>query len=337
MFYRVGSFDKESQLALEGNDDMITSLSFGSDSTTLAVAMSSGLIFILSKEPTLDWDIRKSLKCNGTSPTLLFSPDISSPFLVTVDGTSTCTVFSTESWEVVQELSCSRGSKWTSVAFDPSGTILAIGGETKSHHLETPGGSVMIVRVGELLRLKYFSIGESFANPPLLCQKLSALSDVERAQILFYRSDVEESEGHAHFPLERKIRGGIATEEEDDNMASLGSTAMARQPPFEALMKCLTYLLMQFPQTAFVGCAGHGNMFETILERDNPRLLKLLFDVTLVSCQSCSYMIMNEEMRNGTVTNALVASADAFPEGNHFDRRLIVSLALISLTLNLLY
>lgn len=259
--------------------------------------------------------ITKHIEFDSTILHLLFSPDMTSSFMAIVDGTTKCSVLSTESWELVQVVPSSRNCRLNSVAFDPSGTVLVIGGKAPSLHSET-GGLLLVVRVGELLRLDFFSIGTDFTEPSMLYEKLSSLSATERAQILFHRSDFAwESADHSHFPLERNIRSGLATMEEEDSKASLGSTKMKTKPKFERVMWCLTEILTRFPQTAFAGCGGHGNMFDIILKRDNPRLLKLLFYVTLVSCRSFPYMIMNEEMRNGTVTKALIASCDPFPEG----------------------
>lgn len=234
--------------------------------------------------------------------------------MAVLDGSEKCSIYGTDSFEVIQQIPCSETCKLTSAAFDPSGTILAIGGETKSLR-SNAGGMVLIVRVGELLSSSFFCLETHSADPTRVCQKLSSLSAVERAQILFHRSETEESAAHGHFPLERKISSGVASRKERDSKESLGSSVMRTERSSEAVMVCLKAILIQFPQTAFVGCSGHGNMFSALLERDNPRLLKLLFYSALVNCRSFPYLAMNEEMRNGTVTRALVDSCDAFPEG----------------------
>jgi hypothetical protein len=234
--------------------------------------------------------------------------------MAVVDGSKKCSIFGTDNFEVVQQIPCSETCKLTSVAFDPSGTILAIGGGSRSLR-SSAGGVVLIVRVGELLSLGFFHLETRNVDPTRVCQKLSSLSAVERAQILFHRSDTDKSATHGHFPLEQKISSGLESRKERDSKESLGSSVMRTERSSEAVMACLKAIVIQFPQTSFVGCSGYGNMFAAILERDNPRLLKLLFYSTLVNCRSFPYLAMNEEMRNGTVTRALVASCDAFPVG----------------------
>jgi len=278
--------------------------------------------FVSLVEPTLpfsvlDRAIKRKVKREGTALRVLFSPDVASSFMAVVGGTKKCSIYGTESFELVQDIPCSQSCLLTSLAFDPSGTIMAIGGE-RQLVLSEGDGLVLIVRVGELLRLDWYCrSGRIFANPELLCQKLSSLSAVERAQILFHRTDDgEEVVDRGHFPLEQRIRNALVAKQKESNDAMLGSTIMNTEPPFDALMTCLRAILAQFPQLVFAGVPGYGNtLFEVLLERDNPRLLKLLFYVALVTCRSYPYLAMNEEMRNGTVTRALIASCDAYPEG----------------------
>jgi hypothetical protein len=224
-----------------------------------------------------------------------------------------CSVFSTASFELVQEIPC-QVNCLTSLVFDPSGTMLAIGGETNSFQ-SGRGGVVLVVRVGELLRLQWFFSNAGFADPPLLFQKLSGLCEVERAQLLFHKTNFGE-EGHddGFLPLEHRFRDAIDAKSEQTAM--LGSHMLTSQSPSDLLVTCLKELLKHFPQTVFAIAPGHGSMFEVALERENPRLLTLVFSAALVACRSYPYLMMSEEMRNGAVTNALIAACDTLPEGS---------------------
>lgn len=249
----------------------------------------------------------------------LFSPDAMSSYLAVVDGTSKCTIYGTESYESIQEISCGMNCTLISLAFDPSGTILAIGGRTGSAQSEGDG-VLLIVRVGELLRLEWFCRGDKiFADPARLCKKISSLTAVERAQILFHRADdTDEEVNRGRLPLERKIRDAIAAKRKE-GVTVLGSTIMNTEPPFDLLMECLKAILTKFPQSVFVGAPGYGgDMFSVLLERDNPRLLKLMFYVALVTCRSYPYLAMSEQMRNGTLTRSLIASCNPFPDGKTY-------------------
>jgi hypothetical protein len=154
--------------------------------------------------------------------------------MAVLDGSEKCSIYGTDSFEVIQQIPCSETCKLTSAAFDPSGTILAIGGETRSLRSNT-GGMVLIVRVGELLSLDFFCLETHNADPTRVCQKLSSLSAVERAQILFHRSETEESAAHGHFPLEQKISSGVASRKERDSKESLGSSVMRTERSSEAV------------------------------------------------------------------------------------------------------
>lgn len=259
-------------------------------------------------------DVKKTLICDGEEACVLFSPDLTSSLMAVVNGTKKCIVFGTESFEVVQDICC-VSSDLMSLAFDPTGTILVLGGRTQSLH-SSSAGVVLVVRVGELLRLEWFCQGKRFADPALLCQKLSSLSSLERAQILFHRSiEGDGSDDHTKFPLEQNITRALATKQDKHDKASLGSSKMNSEPPFDTVVVCLRSLLSHFPQTVFAGAPGYGNVFGILLhERDSPRLLKLLFYVALKTCRSVPYLAMNEDMRNGTVTKALIASCGMYPE-----------------------
>lgn len=257
--------------------------------------------------------IKKTLRCDETASCIRFSPDISSSFLTVVTGTKKCFIFGTQSFEVVQEIFC-RSSTLNTLCFDPSGTILAIGGETRSLGT-TSSGVVLVVRVGELLHLGWFCRGRQFADPELLCSKLSSLSSIERAQILFHRSIEDERGDHSHFPLESRIRIALTSKQDDGGEGSLGSSVMSSEPQFDQVLLCLRGVLSHFPQTVFAGVPGYGNMFGVLLhDRDSPRLLRLLFYVVLKTCRSYPYLAMNEDMRNGTISKALIASCDVSPE-----------------------
>lgn len=233
--------------------------------------------------------------------------------MAVINGTAKCSIFSTARFELVQEIPC-QVNCLTSLVFDPSGTMLAIGGETKSFQSET-GGAVLVVRVGELLRSKWFFSKAGFADPAFIFQILSGLCEVERAQLLFHKTnDGEEGHGHGLLPLEHWFRDAIDSNSEQTVM--LGSHMLTSRPPSDLLVTCLKEVLKQFPQTVFAIAPGHGNMFEVALERESPRLLTLVFYASLVACRSYPYLMMNEEMRNGAVTNALIATCDKNPEGS---------------------
>jgi hypothetical protein len=196
------------------------------------------------------------------------------------------------------------------LTFDPTGTILAIGGETQTHPMSS--GVVLVIRVGELLQLEWFCRGKQFADPNL-CRKLLSLSSIERAQILFHKSVEDISKDSFYFPLKTKVRSALAAKEDNHGQGSLGSTVMSAEPRFDSVLAYLREFLSHFPQIVFARSPRH--MFSVLLhERDSPRLLKLLFYVTLKTCSSFPYLSMNEDMRNGTVTKALIASCDIFPE-----------------------
>lgn len=257
--------------------------------------------------------IENTIQCQAGAQHVQFSPDATSLFIAVVSGTTKCSVFSSVSFELVQEIPCQLNCHLASLAFDPSGTMLAIGGKTKSFRSEI-GGVVCVVRVGELLRLQWFFSDTGFVDSVLLCQKLAALSKVERAQILYHKTDDgEEWHDHGSLPLERRIRCAIDAKCEHNSM--LGSHMMTSRPPNEQLVACLKEVFKQFPQSVFAIAPGYGNLFEVALERENPRLLSLVFSVALIACRSYPYLMMNEEMRSGRVTNALIAACDSFPEG----------------------
>lgn len=257
--------------------------------------------------------IENTIKCQAGAQQVQFSPDPTSSFVAVVSGTRKCSVFSTASFELVQEIPCQLNCNLTSLAFDPSGTLLAIGGKTESFRSGN-GGAVLVVRVGELLRLQWFFSDTAFVDPLLLCQKLAALSEVERAQILYHKTDDgEEGYDHGSLPLERRIRYAIDAKREHNSM--LGSHMMTSRPPNEQLVVCLKEVFKQFPQSVFAISPGYGNLFDVAFERENPRLLSAVFSVALIACRSYPYLMMNEEMRSGRVTNALIAACDIFPQG----------------------
>lgn len=257
--------------------------------------------------------IENTIKCQAGAQHVQFSPDPTSSFIAVVSGTTKCSVFSTTSFELVQEIPCQLNCNLSSLAFDPSGTMLAIGGKTESFR-SRKGGGVWVVRVGELLRLQWFFSDTGFVDPLLTCQKLAALSDAERAQILYHNTDGgEEGHDHSYLPLERRIRYAIDATREHNSM--LGSHMMTSRPPYEQVVACLKEVLKQFPQSVFAISPGYGNLFEVALERENPRLLSVLFSLALIACRSYPYLMMNEEMRSGRVTNALISACDMFPEG----------------------
>jgi hypothetical protein len=233
--------------------------------------------------------------------------------MAVVNGTTKCSVFSTARFELVQEIPCQVHSL-TSLVFDPSGTMLAIGGETESFQSRR-GGVVLVVRVGELLRSRWFFSNAGFADPPLLFKKLSGLRDVERAQLLVHKTtDGEEGHDHGLMPLEQWFRDAIDSNSGQTEM--LGSHMLTSRLTSDLLVACLQEVFKQFPQTVFAVAPGHGNMFEVALERVNPRLLTLVFSAALVACRSYPYLMMSEEMRNGAVTDALIATCDTMPEGS---------------------
>jgi hypothetical protein len=125
--------------------------------------------------------------------------------LAVITGTQKCFIFGTRSFEVVQEIFCRTSILLSTLSFDPSGTIITIGGETLSLGASS-GGVVLIVRVGELLQLTWFCRGRLLADLEFLRGKLSSLSSIERARILFHRSIEEEVGDYFYLPFESRIK-----------------------------------------------------------------------------------------------------------------------------------
>ena len=289
----------------------ITCLSFDFSGKQLMIGCSSNCIHFAEEDANNDdpgWTIVGSISHPNQVSEICCSPDPSSSFFSILGRDEKCYIYSKESRSIVQVI---RGEgPFSAASFHPSGSMLALCGETAQEH-EQLRGDVLLVRVGEILNPLWYPL-QSFRgdiSSDAILQKLNSLSEIERQQLLCHNG----SDGV--WPFANRIKAALEAQRKKKQMAKRGSARRGILPPREEVTSILADVLEQFPRSVFATRGSNGkSAFDVAVEMDDPRLLKQLFYSALVACRAHSHLMMNDDLRSGYLTRLLTLSSSEYPE-----------------------
>ena len=288
----------------------ITCLSFDFSGNHLLIGCSDDSI-CFAEEDANDgpgWTIVGSICHPNQVTTICCSPDPSSSLFSVLGRDEKCYIYSKTSRTILQVIH--GEGPFSAVSFHPSGSMLALSGET-SLDSQKLRGDVLLVRVGEILNPLWYPLQSSRGDisSESILQKLNALSEIERQQLLYHNGSDDV------WPFASRIKVALEVQRKKKQMAKRGSARRGILPPREEVTSILADVLDQFPRSVFATRGSNGkSAFDIAIEMDDPRSLKQLFYFALVACRAHSHLMMSDDLRSGYLTRLLTLSSNEYPE-----------------------
>lgn len=288
----------------------ISCLSFSVSTNQLLIGSSDSSISFAEEDGSGSaiWKIARNISHTNEVNSIYHSPDPSSPYFVVLGKGEICYIYSKTSLTIVQIIQ--GDGPLSAASFNPSGSMLALSGETAQNSAKMRG-DLLLVRVGEVLNTSWYplqSSGDDLSSSAIL-EKLNSLSELDRQQLLYHNGS------GGDWPFCSRVQSVLEAQRTKRQTAKRGSVRKGQLPPREETTSILADILQHFPRAVFAtrGCNGKS-IFDITMEVDNPRALKLLFYSALVACRAHHHLMMNDDVRSGYITNLLTLSSNEYPD-----------------------
>ena len=288
----------------------ISCLSFSVSTNQLLIGCSDDTISFAEEDESGSaiWKIDKSISHTNQVNSIYHSPDPSSPYFVVLGKDEICFIYNKTSRTIVQIIQ--GDGPLSAASFHPSGSMLALSGETAQKSAKMRG-DLLLIRVGEVLNTSWYPLQSSDddLSSSAILEKLNSLSELDRQQLLYHNGSGDD------WPFCSRVQSVLEAQRTKRQTAKRGSVRKGQLPPREETTSILADVLEQFPRAVFAtrGCNGKS-IFDITMEVDNPRALKVLFYSALVACRAHSHLMMNDDVRSGYLTKLLTLSSNEYPD-----------------------